>query len=154
MNHLKLVVLSVAFPFIATSCSATKTAAYDPYTYQKTTELKVESTKLMDKSTSPYSNHKEEVKALLLEIGKLKEYEKNKLNNEITFTLWEALTDEEKNLLSGFFKQWEEKITLSPFFLKESKKQISEVFDLLIQYEIKKDKVSKENLLDQINSYK
>ncbi|WDO13779.1 hypothetical protein MH928_03540 [Flavobacterium sp. WW92] len=66
--------------------------------------------------------------------------------------MWKVLTDEEKNLLSGFFKRWKEKESLSPVFLQESKKQVLEALDLLIQYEIKKDKVSKEGLLSLINS--
>ncbi|MCY1481855.1 hypothetical protein D9M68_153960 [compost metagenome] len=80
------------------------------------------------------------------------EYEKNKPDNEITFAMWKVLTDKEKNLLSGFFKHWKEKESLSPVFLQESKKQVLEALDLLIQYEIKKDKVSKEGLLSLINS--
>ena len=78
------------------------------------------------------------------------EYEKNKPNNEITFAMWQLLNDKEKSLLAGFFKRWEEKETLSPVFLKESKKQVIEALDLLIQYEIKKDNQSKDSLLEII----
>jgi hypothetical protein len=153
MNHLKLkfVTLSVVISFVMSSCISTKTALFDQYSYQKTTALKVETAKLMNEATTPYATHREEVKALLLNIEKLVEYEKNKPNNETTFAIWKALTDTEKNLLAGFFKRWEAKGIVSEVFLEESKKQVLETLDLLIQYEIKKDKESKDRLLDLIS---
>ncbi|UPZ17766.1 hypothetical protein [Flavobacterium humidisoli] len=153
MNHLKLnLTLFVALlSFLFTSCSSTKTALYDQYSYQKTIEIKVEASNLMNEATTPYVSHKKEVDALFLNIDKLVEYEKSKLNNEITLAMWKMVTDKEKNFLATFFKRWETKETLSPVFLEESKKQVLEAFDLLIQYEIKKDKESKDALLDLIN---
>lgn len=65
--------------------------------------------------------------------------------------MWTVLSDQEKNLLGGFFKRWKEKETLSPTFVTESKKQVLDALDLLIQYEIKKDKDSKDSLIDLIN---
>ena len=132
---------------LLSSCQSLKTALFDQYSYQKTTELKVETLTIMESATATYKNQEETINKLLLDIEKLKEYEKNKPNNEITYAMWTIFTAKEKNLVGGFFKLWEEKQTLSPTFVEESKKQITEAFDLLIQYEIKKDKVSKDNLL-------
>ncbi len=132
---------------LLTSCQALKTSIFDQYSYQKTTELKVETLSIMENASSEYANHSESVEKLFLEIEKLKEYEKNKPNNEVSFAMWNVLTDEEKNLVGGFFKLWKEKQTLSPSFVQESKKQVETAYDLLIQYEIKKDKTSKDNLL-------
>lgn len=146
MKTLKTNIILLAM-VVLTSCQSLKTSIFDQYSYQKTTELKVETLSLMENASSQYENHKETVAKLLLDIEKLKEYEKNKPNNEITFTMWTIFTDKEKNLVGGFFKSWQEKQTLSPTFVEESKKQIEEAFDLLIQYEIKKDKTSKDNLL-------
>lgn len=143
------IILILAFATI--SCESTRTAVFDQYSYQRTTELKVETSKLMDKATTPYSKNKVEIEALYLNIEKLAEYEKNKPDNQITFAMWTILTDQEKNLLGGFFKRWKEKETLTPIFLEESKKQVLEAMDLLIQYEIKKDKQSKDSLLDLIS---
>ncbi|SNR32922.1 hypothetical protein [Flavobacterium sp. ov086] len=151
LSKLKLASFLIVLSFTITSCISTKTALYDSYSYQKTTELKVEASKLMDEAISPYSIHTKEVEALLLNIEKLTEYEKNKPNNEITFSIWKVLNDKEKNLLAGFFKRWETKGILSQPFLEESKKQVLDAFDLLIQYEIKKDKESKDAILDLIN---
>ena len=156
MSHLKskLTAFLILISFSFASCVSTKTALYDHYSYQKTTEVKVEASTLMNEATSPYLFHKKEVDALFFNIDKLVEYEKNKPNNEITFAMWKMLTDKEKNLLTAFFKRWETKEVLSPVFLEESKKQILDALDLLIQYEIKKDKESKDELLDLINRNK
>lgn len=154
MKHLKLkyITFLIGISFALISCNSTKTAVFDPYSYQKTIDIKVEVSKLLNKATTPYTNHKEEVENLLLDIEKLAEYEKNKPNNEITFAMWKILNDEQKNLLAGFFKRWETKGVFSPAFVEESRKQILDALDLLIQYEIKKDKESKDALLDLINS--
>jgi len=155
MKKIKNKLFALLFLSFATiSCESTRTAVFDQYSYQRTTELKVETSKLMDKATTPYSKNKPEIEALLLNIEKLAEYEKNKPDNEITFAMWKVLTDEEKNLLGGFFRRWKEKETLSPAFLEEAKKQVLEAMDLLIQYEIRKDKASKESLLDLISTKK
>lgn len=151
MKNLNKIIGLLFFSLAIISCDSTRTAVFDHYSYQKTTELKVETSKLIDKATTAYSKNTAEIEALLLNIEKLAEYEKNKPNNEITFAMWNVLSDPEKNLLGGFFKRWKEKETLSPFFVSESKKQVIEALDLLIQYEIKKDKESKENLLELIN---
>lgn len=147
-NKIALILVLI---FATISCESTRTAVFDQYSYQKTTELKVETSKLMDKATTPYSKNKAEIETLFLNIEKLAEYEKNKPDNQITFAMWTILTDQEKNLLGGFFKRWKEKEALTPVFLEESKKQVLEALDLLIQYEIKKDKQSKNSLLDLIS---
>ncbi len=133
-----------------TSCQSLQTAVYDQYSYQKTTALKIEAESLMSKASSAYETHKKEVELFLMEVAKLKEYEKNKPKNEITYEMWNILTDEEKNLLTAYFKKWEKEQSLSPFFIKEASGQIIEAFDLLIEYEIKKDKISERNLLNVI----
>ncbi|WP_343697107.1 hypothetical protein [Flavobacterium sp.] len=137
--------------FLLNSCNSTRTALFDQYSYEKTIELKVETANLINKASTPYSCNKQEIENLRLKIEKLIEYEKNKPYNEISFEMWKALNDNERNLLAGFFKDWEQKETESKSFIIESKNQILEAFDLLIQYEIKKDKESKDNLLQIIN---
>jgi hypothetical protein len=149
--QLKLVFLITFSLSLLISCTATKTALYDQYSYQKTTELRVEADAVMQNATTPYATHVAEVESLLLETAKITEYEKNKPNNEITYAMWKVLADKEKNLLAGFFKRWEQKEKFSPIFLEESKKQVLDAIDLLIQYESKKDKKSEDGLLNLIN---
>jgi hypothetical protein len=151
MKLIKSLGLIIVFCVSFVCCQSTKTTVYDQYSYQQTTALKVDASKVMDKATTSYVNHKEEVEKLLLNIDKLVEYEKNKPDNDVTYTMWLVLTDKEKNLLAGFFKRWEEKGSFSPAFLQESKKQVIDALDLLIQYEIRKDKESKDNLLNLIS---
>ena len=153
MKNIKTTIL-VLFLLSLVSCTSTKTALFDQYSYQKTTELKVETSNLIDKATTSYSANKIQIDKLLLDVEKLVEYEKNKPNNEITFAMWTILNDKEKNLLAGFFKRWEEKDKLSFTFSQEAKKQVIKAFDLLIQYEVKKDKESANLLLNLINSQK
>ncbi|WP_395077977.1 hypothetical protein [Flavobacterium sp.] len=151
MKSLKSIYLILISSLIIFSCQSVKTALFDQYSYQQTTAIKVEASNVMDKATTPFSNNKEAVEKLLLDVDKLVEYEKNKPDNEITFAMWKILSDKEKNLLAGFFKRWEEKGSFSPVFLQEAKKQVTDALDLLIQYEVKKDKQSKDNLVDLIN---
>ena len=151
MKTLKSLYLILISSFAILSCQSVKTALYDQYSYQQTTAIKVEASNVMDKATTPYSNNKEIVEKLLLDVDKLVEYEKNKPNNEITFAMWKILTDKEKHLLTGFFKRWEEKGSFSPVFLQEAKKQVTDALDLLIKYEVKKDKESKDSLVNLIN---
>lgn len=68
--------LIVFFAIASVSCESTRTAVFDQYSYQKTTELKVETSKLIDKATTPYSKNLVEIETLLLNIEKLSEYEK------------------------------------------------------------------------------
>lgn len=149
---IKQILLLLTIATLTTACESIKTTVFDQYSYQKTTELKIEISNLIDNATKPYRNHEKEIEKLLLDIQKLMEYEKNKPNNEITFAMWQLLNDKEKNLLAGFFKNWKEKETLSPVFLQESKNQVLEALDLLIQYEIKKDKKTKDTLLEIITN--
>lgn len=147
-KHLLVILLFSSF----FSCNSLKTAVFDQYSYQKTVEIKVDASNLIDQATTPYSDHLKAVGALGLEIQKIIEYEKNKPNNEITYAMWNTLADKDKNLLVGFFKRWKEKETLNSFFIHEAKSEIMEAMDLLIQYEAKKDKESKDKLLQLLTN--
>ena len=79
--------------YLLTSCGATNMAPYDQYAYQKSIEIKVLTSKLMDNAVEPYANHKSEVENLLLEIEKMKLYEQNRPNNGISLQMWQLLAD-------------------------------------------------------------
>jgi len=143
IKHLLVILLFSSF----FSCNSLKTAVFDQYSYQKTVEIKVDASNLMDQATTHYTDHLKAVGALGLEIQKIIEYEKNKPNNEITYAMWKTLADKDKNLLVGFFKRWKEKGILNSFFIQEAKSQIMEAMDLLIQYEASKDKDTKDKIL-------
>lgn len=131
---------------VFTACNSIKTAIYDQYSYQQEVSLKVETQNVLAHATEPYVDYKEKVEALLLEMEKMEEYEKNKPNNTLSYKMWQLMTDEDKNSVAGLFKMWKAKGQLSVAFLGEAKAQIAEAFDALIKYEVSKDR-DKENLL-------
>ena len=152
MKQLKNNILIILTVSILYSCTSLKTAVFDQYAYQKSIEIKVEAENLMDKASTPYNDHLKEVAELGLEIEKMLEYEKNRPNNEITYAMWQLLANKDKNLLVGFFKRWKEKGQLNSIFIDEAKAQIATAMDLLIQYEAKKDKETKDKLLALLTS--
>ena len=83
-----------------------------------------------------------DVYSLKIELSKAVEFAKGRPNNEISTKQWEILTDENRNLLGGFLKRWEEEDTLSPMFVDEAKKIISDAFDTIIGLESGKIKPS------------
>lgn len=144
-----LIIISV---FVLNACQTTKTAIFDQYTYQKTIEIKIETESLMDKANTPYNQNLQEIGELLQEVKTVMEYEKNRPNNEITYNMWRLLCEKDKNFIVGFLNQWQKSGTVSTTFIPEAKGQISEAFDLLIKYEVKKDKTNQGLLSDFINA--
>ncbi|MDQ7916316.1 hypothetical protein RBU60_01915 [Mesonia sp. MT50] len=135
------------------SCEGLRTAAFDQYSYQKATEIKVEAANLLDSAVYPYAEHEQKVEKLREDLQKIIEYEKNKSYNDISLAMWQILSDEEKNLLAGLLKRWENQQQLSPAFVQESKAQVMEAINLIIKYEAAKDKTSKAQLQKLINTY-
>lgn len=125
---------------LLTSCKSLKTAIYDQHSYEQSISLKVDALDLMSKAHQPYVDHENEINNYLKEFKKLKEYEKNKENNEFSYEMLQLIGNPEKNLLGGFFKRWKTKKTIKNFMIKESKGQIEEAFDILIKYESNKNK--------------
>ena len=107
----------------------------------------------MDDATEAYAKHQAEIQELLSEVEKLKEYEKYKPNNEISFQMWKILSDKERNLLAGFFQRWKEKGSLSPTFTNEVKGQVVEALNLIIEYEAQKKPETKDKLMGLIQNY-
>ncbi|MDI9309236.1 MAG: hypothetical protein QM535_03380 [Limnohabitans sp.] len=134
-----LKIISLIFLFIlCTGCSALKTPSFDNYSFTKTLELKNQVSILIDLSTDSYETQEPKVKVFLEEINKLVEYEKNRKHNEITVAMWELLTQKDKQSITRYFIFWEKHKTVSPHFAKISKQQIEIMFDLLLEYELKK----------------
>lgn len=151
MKNIQQFITFSLLALLLTQCKSLQTAPFDQYVYQKTVEIKVLSESLIDASTTPYNDHIQEIGKLLNDLKIITEYEQNRPNNEITTAMWKLLTDTEKHLLLGFFKRWQEKGQLSAVFAQEAKEQITQAFELLMQYELAKDKASEENLLNFIN---
>ena len=148
---LKLFVSTILFSVLL-SCNALKTAVYDQYSYQQTVSLKIESEALIKNATNSFTTYKTEVDDLILDLKKLVEYEKNKPNNQITYAMLKIMADQDKNLLAGFLKRWEEENTLSQAFTDEASAQITEAFDLILKYEGNKNKDNKQSILDYLGN--
>lgn len=134
------------------SCQSLKTAVFDQYAYQEAISIKVESLNLMDDAVDVYVDHETEVQTLLLDLQKMVEYEKNKPDNEVSFAMWQVVTDKERNLLSGFLERWKEKNQLSEVFINEAKGQVSEALGLIIKYEANKNKTNETNILNFLST--
>ena len=150
LKYLVIVLLA----FFATSCESFRVPSYDQVAYQKTIEIKVEADYLLNNSTENYSTYEKDVDQLKKQIAFILEYEKNRPNNQISYSMWQLISDENRNLLIGYFELWKKNNKLSKEFSSEVKKQMNEVFSLLLKYEALKTKENKSKLLELINSNK
>lgn len=147
MRTLRVSLVTSILAIIMASC----VSLYDHYTYTETIETKLQALSVMDLSDEPYSEHEIEVMALKNQIEKMLTYEKAKSKNAITIKMWEVLHND-KNLIGSYLKLWKQKGTMNPVFIDEAKPQIAEAFDILIQFEEKKDKKSENILANFINN--
>ena len=115
-------------------------AAYSQTAYEQATSIKAESLVLMNKATEPYTQHAQEVAALMLSVDKAYEYAKGRPKNEISTEQWARIRDPDRNLLGGFVKRWKEQGQLSPVFVREAGAQIAVAFDQIIELESGKNK--------------
>ena len=134
------------------SCKGLKTAVFDQYSYQQAVSIKVEGLSLMGDATEAYVENEEDVRVFLLELDKIVEYEKNKPDNAVSYAMWQAVANEDRNLLAGFFKRWRDKGQLSNVFIDEAKLQVSESLDLIIRYEANKNKTNETNILNFLSA--
>ena len=95
---------------LLTACSSV--SVFSPEAYKQAVDLKIESLNLMSAATEPYSDYEEEVAYLKTELEKAYEFAKGRPNNEISTKQWEILIDENRNLLGGFLKRWQDEDTL------------------------------------------
>ena len=118
---------------LLTACSSV--SVYSPEAYKQAVDLKIESLNLMSFASMPYSDYAEDVEFLKTELNKAYEFAKGRPDNEISTNQWEILLDEERSLLGGFLKRWEEEETLSEMFVEEVQMLVSDAFDTIIGLE-------------------
>ncbi|WP_299766852.1 hypothetical protein [uncultured Dokdonia sp.] len=149
MKTPKILVMIGIIALVVSSCAS----LYDHYTYTETIATKVQAISLIEQSDESYALHASEVTALKNQLQIMLAYEEGKAKNDITVRMWRVLNNDEK-LIKSYLSLWEEKGTLSPVFIGEAKPQIEEAFDILIAYEEKKDKKTKETITDFIDTLK
>ncbi|WGK64116.1 hypothetical protein [Croceiramulus getboli] len=121
---------------ILASCA---TSLYDHFTLTETLAIKAQASALVATSTQAYNDHVLAVEELQSQLEKMVSYETAKSNNAITLQMWKYLQSDE-SALQGFLKLWREQGTLGPTFTEEFQPQIEKAFDILLDYETKKDK--------------
>jgi outer membrane PBP1 activator LpoA protein len=131
--------LRVVF-FLSLLAACTTISPYNETAYKQATSIKASSMILMDKAINPYPSHKQEAEALLLEARKAYEYAKHRPKNTESAKQWAIMIDPKRNMLAGFIEKWKADTTLSKFFIKEAKDEISDGFDTISGLEIVKDK--------------
>lgn len=117
---------------------------FDQYAYTHTTSIKVDAMNVMDMAVEDYKDHKKEIAAVLTEMQKAYEYEKNRQKNDITVTMWQTMIDKQGKLFGGFISFWEQQNIankkLNIAFIENQKQSIGEAFDQIAQLESKKIK--------------
>jgi hypothetical protein len=138
--NLKILLAIFTVNIVLVGCSSI--SEFSQYAYQQAVDLKVESLDLIGNADQPFEDYADDVYALKLELKKAVEFAKGRKDNEISTKQWEILTDENRNLLGGFLKRWENEDTLSNMFIDEAKQIISDAFDTIIGLESGKIKPS------------
>jgi hypothetical protein len=132
-NQITALHLFIISTILLTACSSI--SVYSPEAYKQAVDLKIESLNLISSATMPFSDYEEDVAFLRTELSKAYEFAKGRPNNEISTKQWEILIDENRNLLGGFLKRWENDETLSEMFVTEAQKLVSDAFDTIIGLE-------------------
>jgi hypothetical protein len=83
----------------------------------------------------PYFDYEEDLTFLKIELNKAYEFAKGRPDNEFSTNQWEILLDEDRSLLGGFLRRWEEEETLSEMFVEEAQLLVSDAFDTIIGLE-------------------
>lgn len=128
------------------SC-APQISVFNEAAYRQAVHLKVAAMNLLDKASTPYSENREDVEALKLDLLKAWEYAKGRPDSETSARQWEMLIDPERNRVGNFLIRWEERERLSPALVREYRVIISDTFDTIISLEsgkIKPEEVRQE----------
>jgi len=132
-NQIIALHLFIISTILLTACSSI--SVYSPEAYKQAVDLKIESLNLMSSATMSFSDYEEDVTFLKTELSKAYEFAKGRPNNEISTKQWEILIDENRNLLGGFLKRWQDEDILSEMFVSEAQLLVSDAFDTIIGLE-------------------
>lgn len=147
------VYLNLLFTSLVLLASCASVALYDDYSFKQTINAKVETIDLMKKSVDAYDQHAQEVNDLMDSLQKIYDYDKRRTNNELSTKMWNVLMDDQQFLVAGYFKKWKEGGPQNQAFVNEAIKQITEAFDILLDFEGAKDKARQNQVGAIINSF-
>lgn len=129
--------------FLVTGLWGCRTIAlFDQYAYTQTTSLKVDALSLIDKSTDSYTSHTKDCEVLISNLLKMREYEKHRANDLITFKMWDKMIDStgHKGIVGSYMTNWKTDDKEKPVFIQEAKKIVGQGFDFIAELESKKIK--------------
>ena len=124
----------LALLVIAASCTNLQ-SLYSEEAYRQAVSLKVESMEMLGNATDAFDTHENEIRYLQTKLQKAYQYALGRPDNETSTRQWEILIDPDRNLLGGFIERWEQQGSLSPTFINENKRLITDAFDTIIQLE-------------------
>ena len=108
---------------------------YDPYSYNETVRLKEKTVKLVELGFEPYSVHAKSIDSLKVELNTLYSYEKTREKNEATVKLWSTVIVHDRGIIYGYFSLWKKKGSLNLVAVRQSIKDVTRVFDELLELE-------------------
>jgi hypothetical protein len=123
-------------------------ALFDQYAYTQTTSIKIDVMNLMDKSNESYTTHLNDVNTVVSEVMKMKEYEKHRGNDLITYKMWNVLLDStgQKGMIGKYLVKWKADDKEHAAFITDAKGLVSQGFDYIAELESKKLKSSDSNV--------
>jgi hypothetical protein len=116
------------------SCETiTSSTTFSPSALATDTELKADSLALIDraKNKAPYTGVATDVDALMAKVDSAIAAEQRRTKNTPTIAQWKKIKEE----LTSLFALWKSKGTLSPAFVDNARKQVGNLFDILINTE-------------------
>lgn len=140
IKNRKSILLAFCLLLAITGCKTV--AMFDQYAYTQTTSLKIDVLNLIDKSTEPYSSHVKECETVISDLMKMREYEKHRPNDNITFKMWDKMIDStgKDGIIGSYITNWKADEKESPVFISEAKKIMIQGFDFIAELESKKIK--------------
>ncbi len=124
----------LSFLFLLAACN-NSISRFSGQAYQQDVTLKVESLALMNKADEPFEKHAKEINKLKEKMEIAFEYARGRPKNGISTRQWKIMISPERHLMGGFLQRWQDKSVLSPYFIKQASKNISEAFDSIIYLE-------------------
>ena len=124
---------------------------YDHYTLTETVEAQAMAQNLLDHATEPFPDHRPAVDAFRQQLDKMLLYEQTKDRNQIMQQMWQLMNSPDSSV-QQFINTWEEQGNMSPVFVEEYRPQVLKLFQLMIDYENKKDRKSENALLQVLQT--
>jgi hypothetical protein len=110
--------------------------------YNQAVSIKTDALNLIAKANENYSGHQSEIDSLKSNVEQAYLFSKTIPNNIETISQWEIIRDPNRSSLFGFLERWKNKDTLSDTFIAQAKPMIGFEFDMIINLENGKRKLS------------